>query len=542
MAYLPVLDDIEDIAGSTEGAGVNAPLEQQLTVKSLSTAAAENLGPELTQAAFTREDVIAAARVDLNMLAAICDPDGCWSKFPSVHTTVFNLITSSLMEMRGFHRFAFGIPRGFCKTTLLKLAVVWNILYGDRRFTAVVCKTASHAENFIAGVISMLEHPNVLSTFGRWNSNATTLRNDLKVFNFRGRNNILVAISSEGSVRGINIDNERPDFILMDDIQSWENAESALQSDALLTWMTGSLMKAANKTRCVYAFIGNMYPFAGSILRKLKYNDRWTSLIAGGLLADGESLWPELQSKEQLLDEYANDLALGKGTTFLAEILNDETANSRLTIDLSLVQPMTDTLASEEPQGKFIVIDPSNDKKNSDKSEIGLFYVYDGKPALMKHVAGRMNPGTLIREALTIAMTYNVRVIAVESIAFQYSLLYWFQQVMNQYQISGIELVELYASGSKNARIKNMISLLVPKKGQQLPDLMLSKDVYNDVIYEIQQWNPIKTDNVDDLLDILAYAYKVIELYGAGIATDTYTTILENGAIKSLELSDNSLF
>ena len=78
-----------------------------------------------------------------------------------------------------------------------------------------------------------------------------------------------------------------------------------------------------------------MYPTQGSILRKLKDNPYWTKFIVGGILADGTSLWEELQPIQQLLLEYQNDVASGNGDIFLAEVLNDETAGLKAGIDLS---------------------------------------------------------------------------------------------------------------------------------------------------------------------------------------------------------------
>lgn len=484
-----------------------------------------------------REELAAACEASLDVLAGTAMPDTCTLMFPDTYQAIWQLFTGAVRKQLGFDRFAVGLPRGFSKTTLIKLLVLYIILFTDRNFILVVCRTADLAESFLADVADMLNAFNIKTTFGDWNTGVEQETQDTKVFSFRGRNIILKAVGAGSKgVRGRNRKNRRPDVVVMDDMQDWDNAESPTLSDSLLTWMTGTLMKAGSKFRCSYIFVGNMYPFPGSILRKLKQNPTWTSFITGGILADGESIWPELQSVEQLLEEYANDTAMGKPEIFLAEVLNDETASGKSGIDISSIRPAPEVLFTEPFFGNFIIIDPANDKKNSDMTEIGYFEVRDAKPALVELKSGRWSPGDMIREALMLAMSKNCKVIAVESVAYQYSLLYWFEQFSTQYQLQGINFVELYPGMSKNARIREMLQQLL--KG----DLLLHSTVFSRVVYQITHWNPLKTNNIDDLLDILAYAYKVIEIYGHLIATDIMQDLNDNRNCKVLSVEMNSAF
>ena len=63
-------------------------------------------------------------------------------------------------------------------------------------------------------------------------------------------------------------------------------------------------MKAKSPEGCMFLFVANMYPTKTSILRKLKSNPTWVKFIAGGILADGTSLWEDLQPIQQLLSEF----------------------------------------------------------------------------------------------------------------------------------------------------------------------------------------------------------------------------------------------
>lgn len=488
--------------------------------------------------AVLREELAELCRVSLDVLAGTAMPDTCTLLYPPMFKALWQLLREAVDKPGGFDRLAIGLPRGFTKTTVLKLFVVYCILFTDRNFILIVCKSAKHAINFIADVVTILDDPNIKATFGDWRGNVAKDTQDLLNFRYRGRDIVIAGMGNEGSVRGFNLNNRRPDVMIMDDMQPRENAASITLSDDLLTWMTSDLMKAASKFRCLYMFVGNMYPYPGSILRKLRQNKAWTSFIAGGLLADGESLWPELQSKEQLLQEYQNDLEMGKPEVFLAEVLNDDTASGKSGIDVTQLAPCDPALLTDLAQGKFIIIDPANDKKNSDSTEIIYFEIYDEIPVAVERICGQLNPGDTIRYALQLAMRRGCKLIAVESVAYQYSLLYWFNQVAGQFNIVGIEFVELYTKGMrKNSRIKDMLGLLLGRK------LLVAEQLFNAVIYQITQWNPLKTDNIDDLLDVLAYAYQVIDQYGHLIAELTFYDInhaVEGNVVRSLE--DNSVF
>ena len=124
----------------------------------------------------------------------------------------------------------------------------------------------------------MLNEPNIKTIFGDWKLGCEKDTQDIKKFGFRGRNIILAGIGAGGSLRGLNLKNERPDVMVFEDVQTRECADSEVQSKALLQRMLGTAMKAKSPHGCIYVFLGNMYPTKWSILKKLKENPRWDTL------------------------------------------------------------------------------------------------------------------------------------------------------------------------------------------------------------------------------------------------------------------------
>lgn len=466
------------------------------------------------------------AKEDLDFLAALSMPTIFKYNFPPVFLSVWEWLISYVHRDRIFPQLALGLPRGFGKSTLMKVFLLYVILFTQKKFIAIVAANAKLAENILADVMDMLEEPNIKSTFGDWRLGCEKDTQSMKKFGFRGRNIIIATVGAEGPIRGLNIKNERPDVMLFDDIQSRECAESEVQSASLENWLVGTAMKAKSPTGCMFLFIANMYPTKHSILRKLKKNPTWIKFIAGGILADGTSLWEELQPIKQLLQEFENDLAMGHPNIFYSEVLNDENVTYNDRIDLSKLPDMP----YEEGDicaGNFVVIDPANDKKDSDKVAIGYFEVHDGLPILMELSAGRYSPGETIRIALNYCLQFNCRLVAVESNAYQYSLMYWFSIVCRQLGVVGIESVPIYSGmSSKSSRILGMF------KSYSKGEIFVHPRCQLEVHTEISDYNPMKRDNDDNVLDLLTYAPRVMTEFEEFVISNGITVQQEFNAIE----------
>jgi hypothetical protein len=480
---------------------------------------------DVDQFTFTSADVYKYCKESLDFLAATLMPLVFEFCFPPVFKAVWSWLLKYAHTTRTFPQLALGLPRGFGKTTLLKVFIVYCILFTNRRFILITSATATLAENILSDVIDMLNEPNIVHAFGDWKIGIEKDTTDTKKFGYRGRNIILAAIGAEGSLRGLNLKNERPDVMIFDDIQTKECADSEIQSNKLEEWMIGTAMKAKSPKGCMYLFVGNMYPTRYSILRKLKHNPKWIKFITGGIQADGTSLWEELQPIDQLMNEFENDFQAGHPEIFYSEVLNDENAAVNSKLDTSAL-PSIPYTEGEVPAGNFIVVDPSNDKAKSDDVSIGYFEVHGGSPVLVEVDARVMSPGDTIRVALEMGLRNNCRLIICESNAFQYSLLYWFEHIAEQMQLIGFFFEPIYSGvKNKNSRIVEMFSAL--KKGETY----LHPNTHSQVFPQIKQFNPLKRDNIDGILDLLTYAPRVIQEYAGLIQASSVIGIQEFEAI-----------
>lgn len=479
--------------------------------------------PGNDETGYRYDEVFKLAKTNMDFFAGLALPLVYKYAFPDLYLQLWALVTGIFYKKRDFSQIALGLPRGFAKTLVIKLLILYAILYTEKKFILVICENEDKAKSILADVEDMLCEDNIRQVFGDWKVSAEAITQVRKKFAFRGKDIILRGAGASTGIRGISEKFARPDLMIFDDIQSREASESELLSKQLETWMTGTAMKAKSPEGCTFLFVANMYPTKGSLLRKLKQNPQWIKFIVGGILSNGESLWEELQPIKQLLVEFQNDLAAGQPQVFYSEVLNDENASVNTAFDISAI-PAYPYDEHELITGAYVIIDPATDKANSDMIAITGFVVINGRPVARMITNERLSPGDTIRESLRIAITLGATLIAIESNAYQYSLKYWTEVVFGQLGIYGINVVDIYTGQrSKNTRILEMFKQLVPSitavPGETKdPDIILHPEVKGLVTNEIVGFNPLKTNNVDNILDCLTYAPRVLEQYGHFIA------------------------
>lgn len=481
-----------------------------------------------------REELTAASKADMNTLAALAAPDDATLDFPEIFLQLWVMLTSASLKVRDFSKFAIGLPRGHGKTFVIKLFIIYCILFTNKQFILIIGATADLAENILADVRDMLDSSNIIALFGNWRHSMETDRQNFKKFTFQGRPIIIKAVGAGTAMRGITVKNKRPDLMIFDDAQTVDCSQSASEAQKFAAWFTGTALKAKNPKSCTFIYIGNMYKdleiqknFYGCMLRNLQKNSAWTSFIVGGILADGKALWEELQPLDQLLEELRQDIELQQEEIFYAEVLNDPAAIASRLLDTQILEPFVRP-PDEQPLGSFIIIDPSSGKKkaNIDDLVIGYFEVHDGRPILMELRSGKLSPLECIHECFKICLSTGCACVIAEDVAYQSTLLFWFEHVAEQQGLEGINFFPINPKGvSKTVRIINFFKQWMQKEVQVAEPLQAT------VVSQATRFNPLKRDNIDDILDVCAYAQQVMLEHPQDIHTiqGSYTTLDMSG-------------
>lgn len=481
-------------------------------------------------------------RDDLDYLAAALIPDVAESPFPPFYKQVWAYILYSLhtLPIHDIFRFALGLPRGHAKTTFIKLLVCYLIIHDyDIDFIQVVCSTEPLAENFLTDVHNMMQSPLITQLYGSWTQSLTRDTMKVKKANWQGRKLILVAIGAGTSTRGLNLDNRRPNLIICDDAQTKENDESETDRTKLLLWLVGTLFKSLTKTkRKAILYIGNMYS-EECILYTFSKLRQWTSLVTGGILADGSALWPAIQTVDEMLAEYEHDSAVGLGAVWFAEIQNDPVGASAGLLDPGEI---IHSCPQEEYQDvdlypqRFITVDPAGFRNTSDDNVVGVHCMMEeGKAATITVDGGKWKPTTVIERALTLAIEWRVGIIFVESNAYQGTLAFWMEKTIRENELDIKVIPMATGTASKFKRIKAWVKQLAGGKWQ-----ILERKAYTKLTFQIYKYRTNKKDNSDDYIDVCAQAVLAINKHGRDIINAVAAEPTEKPQTPSLAVVDNS--
>jgi hypothetical protein len=140
---------------------------------------------------------------DLNVFGSVVAPEQVIYTFPDFYAFLFLKIITALKGVRDFSKFAIGLPRGHAKTFVIKLILVYTILFTKKKYILIIAATLPKAENIVADVFDMLMSPNISKLFGDVTRTIEKNTQGLKRFSFNGRPVILEAAGQGTSIRAL---------------------------------------------------------------------------------------------------------------------------------------------------------------------------------------------------------------------------------------------------------------------------------------------------------------------------------------------------
>lgn len=462
----------------------------------------------ISEASVSIVEAYERGKTDINFFAGLAMPTICVFPLPDFYIAIWQIVTSRAdADIGKLLRFALGLPRGHGKTTFVKILIAWMIVYDKVSFALLICSNSDLAENLLADIHDILCSPNIAAIYGNWEAGLAIDSADTKKAAFHGRSVVLIARGWSAGVRGINLKNQRPDLIFCDDVQTRKNDESPAERNALLRELVGTIFKAiAPRGDRLIIYVGNMYS-EGCILNLFKNSPRWISMITGAILSNGEPLWPELFSLEELRESYEHDEHLGLSNIWFAEVMNEphSTAQSLLADPL----PQCPTQEIPDPDGVFITIDPAGFRNVSDDNVIAVHYKFDGRGYVVETVRGILDPQELIKKALELAVKHGASVIGVEDVGYQQTLGFWLNHFIREIGIKGLLVVPMNPHGrSKESRIRQFIAELYAGSYY-----ILDQKTRSDFVWQASMYKIGKRDNKDDLLDCIAYGLDIRNEY-----------------------------
>ncbi len=435
---------------------------------------------------------------------------------PQFHKEIWSLLTDTEKE-----RVLLAIPRDHAKTTLAKLSVVWHWLFTPHRFCVYLSNTNAIAKGACKDIVQYLKQDNFVQVFGRVkvikeSENESLWIYDLTMPSGRVKRIILRAIGQGQQMRGINIDNQRPDIAVIDDVEDNENTESERLQKKLDLWMFGPFLKAlARKKKLVW--LGNMLQKT-SLLARLSRSARWNPVVFGCLVKDAVSgamqpLWPGKWTVDALKEDFKEYKDNGLVEVWMCEMMNmPGHGENGFRLDQINYQPVPTT---DMIRAAWITVDPAfGMNAENDETCISVHVIpHHGIPMTVSESHGKFDEFRMFTEIMRLAQHWNAWVWGIEAVAAQRVLISLFNVLLAQRMMMGrVEMIPLMAGKGdpKASRIRSFAALM--SNGEwAIPE--------NDIAItaQLMEYDFRKKEQPDDIIDSCAYGPLMMENYLAVI-------------------------
>lgn len=467
--------------------------------------------PETIEAVASRADIKRRLKHDGEFFIEFFLADELTSPVPEFHVEIWQLLTTTAMQ-----RVLLAIPRDHAKTTLSKLAVVWYFLFTSHRFCVYLSNTNGIALNACKDIVGYLKSDNFVNVFGqvkfiKESETASLWIFELPLGDGKFKKCILRAVGAGQQMRGINIDNQRPDIAVVDDVEDNENTDSELLQKKLDKWIFGPFIKALARQKKII-WLGNMLQKT-SLLARLSRNPKWNPVVFGAMVkeqATGKlrSLWPDRWPLAELVEDFNEYRGLGLIETWMCEMMNmpGHGENGFVQSQLRYAPvPSPDAI-----QAAFLILDPAFglDSHNDDSSITVHVIPENGSPIVVTHSTSKMREHEIFDEMYRLAIEWNAWVWGIEAIAAQRVLIPFFNMLLATKMMNhGCELIPIIGGKkSKTNRISSFVSLM--EKGEYA---MAEGEVEGTT--QFLEYNFRKDKQKDDLIDSMAYGPHMIENY-----------------------------
>lgn len=404
------------------------------------------------------KEAIALGARDIPTFGQIWFPRTFRQASPEFHYEMSHTLEDSANRLIGFMVFRDG-----AKTTLCRAYVAKRIAYCISRTVMLVNISGAKAQHSLRWLKKQIEfNAPFREAFGlrkgeKWTDEWIT------IINSQGESVNVVATGITAGLRGLNIDDYRPDLILCDDISDRENTatedQRAKANEAFFAQLVRSLAPASDAPMSQLALAQT--PINSFDLISQAAQDSTFKVVRHSCFRpDGQSSWPARRSTESLLAEKAGYIQRNQLSIWLAEmecqLTNSENQAFKKTwLRYWNVRPAEGRVA--------IVLDPAaSDAPKADFFAIGVMLFYRGQVYLLEYFLARgVMPDAACAKVFEFAQRYGARDVVVETVAYQ-KIMAWYLAREIQARRIWLTVHEVNDRRRKDDRIIQAITAVAP--------------------------------------------------------------------------------
>jgi predicted phage terminase large subunit-like protein len=402
-------------------------------------------------------------------------------------------------------------PREFGKSSFAwELLSSWNVLHGRYQFVMYIAETIEKAEkNLSINVVETIKaHPLLMM-------NIEILKQTKSNFFYRnkttGKKFYVTAHGAGQNLRGMRMQTNRPDFVIIDDIEDTERVQSPVQRQKLKTWFWADVNPLGKDAR--FFFVGTML-HEDCLLANLmeeppmdhKLGTPWETRRYGVIDDLGNSVWPEKYSDDWIDAKRREFIRAGELHRFNTEYLNVPVAKSdRAFTPDQLTFYAPDQLKAARSGGMDIIItvDPGihNDAHRDPTVILTSGLDKNGNLWIIDLIRERFVHHEILEAIVKAYRAANPRMTYIESVAAQFWL---FQDLRNGTHIGRDIIPCEKIDGSqirmgKNVRIQGLEPLFYRRKIYVPADAKWIDQFINEMV-------TFPRGKTDDMLDSLSLA------------------------------------
>lgn len=393
------------------------------------------------------------------------------------------------------------LPRGMGKTTTENGCFIFLLAFGVRKFILLCSETADQAARQYNNIRSELEdNPMLNALFGSlkgtkdWNEKGLHLTNG----------SWLAYTSRGGQVRGKNFGGQRPDLIVLDDVEDQESVETPTQRNKTLDWFLSAVMPAIAELSADSSFL-----FTGTLLDKeallvtMGTDPTFTTMVFGILDPEGNPIFPEYMSLEKLQakkDLYARKGKLSKFyLEYFNQISSDETAVFK-------AENIIHSYSEAQPIARALCVDPAlSSKSKADYCSFGVVSLLPGGRFQIEYCDGfrGMRPRETAQKYMTLKRQWSSEACpcyyGLETVAYQAALADIIREEMVRYN-DYFPLAELRFQQEKQTRIRGQLE---GRYNAKLVQHRVPFKLYESQLLEFPYGH-------DDLPDVIAMCFHLL--------------------------------
>ncbi len=423
--------------------------------------------------------------------------------FASITDEIFDVIDNPL-----FQKVAIAAPRGWGKTTIVNNGYpARHICFGLKKFIACVSNTADKAIMDSANLKSSLTTQDPTSgdilplVFGDLRSSNWAAKQ------FVAGDTYVLPRGAGQQIRGLNYMGNRPDLIVVDDLEDAEAVMSEERRAKLKEWFFADLMNSVDRSKNNWkvVIIGTIL-HEDSLLANLMKDETWKRVRLSLCDDNLKSNWPEFLSDAKVEELFQEFMARGQADVFAREYQNKPISNIDAVFRPEYFRYYEPADILEDNQVYFVtIVDPAKTVKlHSDDSAVVTVGVDLTKHSIFFHdcKSGRFHPDELYDAIFEQVVVHNSRVLAVEVTSLHEFIT---QPIKNEMSRRGIfpQFVELNARDKKENRVAQLAPFY--RQGYVFHNKAVSSKL------ELQLTSFPRSE-LWDVMDAFAYIIELMEL------------------------------